>query len=97
MKPSSITPTLSVNLFAANKFAKERHDTHSEATEYPKRKWINRHTSTVEFTAMIRANDLAYLDWKVALRAESANVSMEELHARLNHLPFPAVCHLVRA
>jgi len=90
-------PTLSVNLFAANKFAKERRDTHSETTEYPKRKWINRHTGAIEFTATIRANDLAYLDWKVAPWAESANVSMEELHTCLNHLPFPAVHHLVQA
>jgi len=46
-------PTLSVNLFTANKFAKECRDTHSEATEYPMRKWINRHTGTIEFTATI--------------------------------------------
>ena len=89
-------PSLSVNLFSANKFAKEHRDTHSETTEYPKHRWINRHTSAVEFTAMIQANDLAYLDWKVAPQAKSVNVSMEELHARLNHLPFPALCHLVR-
>ena len=89
-------PDLSVNLFSANKFAKERRYTHSETTEYPKRKWINRHTGAVEFTATIRPNDLAYLDWKVASRIESVNISMEELHARLNHLPFRAVRRLVR-
>ena len=89
-------PSLSVNLFSMNKFAKEHCDTHSETTEYPKRRWINRHTGAVEFTATIQANDLAYLDWKVAPQAESLNVSMEELHARLNHLPFPALRHLVQ-
>ena len=81
-------PSLSVNLFSTNKFAKEHRNTHSETMEYPKRKWINRHTSAVEFTGTIRANDLTYLDWRVAPQAKSANVSMEELHAHLNHLPF---------
>ena len=89
-------PRLSVNLFSANKFAKEHSRTHSETVEYPMRKWVNRQTGAVEFTATIRANDLAYLDWRVAPQAESANVSMEELHARLNHLPFPALRHLIR-
>jgi len=64
--------------------------------EYPKRKWINRQTGAVEFTTTIHTNNLAYLDWKVAPQAESINISMEELHARLNHLPFPAVCQLIR-
>jgi len=89
-------PRLSINLFSANKFAKEHRNSHSEVTGYPKRKWINQQTGTVEFTATIHTNNLAYLDWKVAPRAESINVSMEELHARLNHLPFPAVCQLIR-
>ena len=89
-------PSLSVNLFSANKFAKEHCNTHSETMEYPKQKWINQHTGTVEFTATIWANDLVYLDWRVAPQAESANVSMEELHMCLNHLPFQAVWHLMQ-
>ena len=84
-------PSLSVNLFSMNKFAKEHCDTHLETTEYPKHRWINRHTSAIKFTAMIQVNDLAYLDWRVAPWAKSVNVSMEELHACLNHLPIPAV------
>ena len=51
----------------------------------------------VEFTATIRPNNLTYLNWRVAPRNESLNVSMEELHMRLNHLPFPAVRQLVRS
>jgi hypothetical protein len=35
-------PLLAVSLFASNKFAREHHDTHSEVTDYPKRKWVNR-------------------------------------------------------
>ena len=83
-------PDLSVNLFAAHKFIWAHRDSHLEVTEYPKRKWTNRQTGTVEFTAMIRTNGLAYLDWKVTPRNESVNVSMEELHAQSNHLPFSA-------
>ena len=90
-------PSLSVNLFSTNKFAKEHCNTHSETMEYAKQKWINWHTSTVEFTAMIQANDLVYLDWRVAPWAESTNVSMEELHTCLNHPPFQAVWHLMQS
>jgi hypothetical protein len=89
-------PRLSVNLFSTNKFAKEHCESHSEVVEYPKQKWVNRQTGAVEFTATIRANGLAYLDWRVAPRVESVNVSMEELHAHLNHLPFPEVRRLIR-
>jgi len=88
-------PHLSINLFSVNKFAKEHCNSHSKVTEYPKWKWINQQTGTVEFTTTIHTNNLAYLDWKVAPWAESINVSMEELHACLNHLPFPAVHQLI--
>ena len=88
-------PSLSVNLFSTNKFAKECCDTHSKIMDYLKCKWINQHTSTVEFTATISPNDLAYLDWKVAPQAKSASISIEELHAHLNHLPFPAAHNLL--
>ena len=54
-------PRLSINLFSANKFAKEHCNSHSEVTEYPKRKWINQQTGAVEFTATIHTNNLAYL------------------------------------
>ena len=91
----SFVPRLSVSLFSANKFAKEHRESHSEVMEYPKRKWINRQTGAVEFMATICANDLAYLDWRVAPRAESINGSMEELHACPNHLPLPEVRRLV--
>ena len=46
-------PPLAVNLFAANKFAKEHRTTHMEIVEYPKRQWVNRHTGATEFTATI--------------------------------------------
>ena len=49
-----------------------------------------------EFTATIRSNDLAYLNWRPAPRVESAHVTIDELHARLNHLPHSAVRLLVR-
>jgi len=90
-------PFLTVSLFASNKFAREHHDTHSEVAEYPKRKWINHRTGAMEFTATIQSNDLAYLDWKPIQAVESASVSIEELHARLNHMPHSALRHLVRA
>jgi hypothetical protein len=89
-------PRLSVNLFSTNRFAKEHCDSHSEVMEYPKRKWINRHTGAIEFTATIHTNNLAYMNWRVAPQIESTNISMEELHVRLNHLPFPAVRQLIR-
>ena len=41
-------------------------------------------------------NDLAYLDWKVILNNKAANVTIEELHVHLNHLPFPAIWQLIR-
>jgi len=84
-------PCLLTSLFAANKFARHHRHTLSEITEYPKRKWVNRHTGATELTATIRENDLAYLDWKVILNNKAANITIEELHTRLNHLPFPAV------
>jgi transposase InsO family protein len=89
-------PHLAANLFTSNKFAKQHHDSMSEVTDYPQRKWLNQQTGAVEFTATIQSNDLAYLDWKVAPRCETASVSIEELHAWLNHLPFPAVRQLIR-
>jgi len=46
---------------------------------------------TTELTATIQENDLAYLDWKVIPNNKAANVTIEELHVRLNHLPFLAV------
>jgi transposase InsO family protein len=90
-------PGLLVNLFAANSFIRTHRDSHREVTDYPKRKWINRRTSATEFTATIHGNGLAYLDWMMAPQGESANVSMEELHARLNHLPFSAVRRLIHS
>ena len=76
---------------------REHHDTHSEVTEYLKHKWINRWTGATEFTTTIQLNDLAYLDWKPIQAVESASVSIEELHVRLNHMPHLALWHLVRA
>jgi hypothetical protein len=89
-------PRLAANLFASNKFVKWHRDSISKVTDYPRRKWVNRQTGATEFTATIRSNNLAYLDWKVAPRCEAASVSIEEVHARLNHLPFLAVRRLVR-
>ena len=89
-------PRLAANLFAPNKFAKQHRDSISEVTEYPMRKWVNRRTGATEFTATIRSNDLAYLDWGIAPRHEAASVSIEQVHARLNHIPFPAVRQLIR-
>jgi hypothetical protein len=63
----------------------------SEVMDYLQRKWVNRCTGAVEFTATIWSNDLAYLDWKVATQCKTASMSIEEVHAWLNHLPFPAV------
>ena len=89
-------PLLAVSLFASNKFARQHHASYSEVTEYPKRKWINHQTGATEFTATIRSNDLAYLNWKPIQTIESARVSIEELHARLNHMPHSAIRHLIR-
>jgi len=41
-------PDLSVNLFAMNKFTKVHQNSHSEVTDYPKWKWINRLTGAVD-------------------------------------------------
>jgi len=90
-------PFLTISLFASNKFTREHHDTHSEVAEYPKRKWINRRTGATEFTATIQSNDLVYLDWKPIQAVESASVSIEELHVRLNHMPHLALQHLIWA
>lgn len=46
--------------------------------------------------AMIQSNNLAYLNWIPVASAESANISISELHTHLNHLPHPAVQHLLR-
>jgi len=90
-------PLLAVNLFASNRFAKDHRDTHSETTEYPKCKWVNRGTGAIEFTATIQRSNLAHLDWKVAPRFELANLSITELHARLNHMPFSAIQQLIQS
>jgi Zinc knuckle len=50
----NVVPLLAVNLFAANKFAKEYRTTHMEVTDHPMHKWVNRHTGATEFTATIR-------------------------------------------
>ena len=89
-------PRLTTSLFSANKFAREHRHTHLEVLEYPERKWINRQTNCVEFTATIRADNLAYLNWRVDSGFESANVSFEDLHARLNHIPYPYLRRLIR-
>jgi transposase InsO family protein len=89
-------PHLAANLFAPNKFAKQHRDSMSEVTDYLQRKWVNRRTGAMEFTATICSNDLTYLDWKVAPQCETASVSIEEVQARLNHLPFPVIRRLIR-
>jgi len=48
-----LVPPLAVNLFTANKFAKEHCTTHMEIVEYPNRQWVNWHTGATEFTATI--------------------------------------------
>jgi len=90
-------PDLSVNLFTANSFIRAHQNSHLEVMDYPKWRWINRQTSATKFTAMIHTSGLVYLDWRVAPQGEFANVSMEELHARLNHLPFLAICQLMHS
>ena len=52
--------------------------------------------NAVEFTATIRNNNLAYLNWKVDDAVESARVTMEQLYARLNHTPYPVLRALIR-
>ena len=89
-------PRLAISLFSANKFAREHKGTHFEVMEYLERRWTNRHTSAVEFTATIHGNNLAYVNWSVDAALASAYVTLEELHARLNHTPYPALRDLVR-
>jgi len=90
-------PDLSVNLFAANSFIRAHQNSHLEVTDYPKQRWINCRTGTTKFTATIHTSGLAYLDWRVAPQGKFANVSMEELHAWLNHLPFSAIRRLMHS
>jgi len=52
--------------------------------------------STVKFTATICDNNIAYLNWRVDDVVESARITMEQLHARLNHTPYPVLCELIR-
>ena len=89
-------PHLSTNLFSSNKFAWEHREKYREVLDYPARNWINRQTGAVEFSATIRPDNLAYLDWRVKSSIESACVSLDDLHARLNHLPYGALRRLVR-
>ena len=81
-------PLLAMNLFAANGFVREHCNTHLEVMEYPTCKWVNCGTGAIEFTATIQHNNLAYLNWRIAPQFELANLSIMELHARLNHMPF---------
>ena len=72
-------PGLASNLFASNRFARERRADYTEVL--PLCRWVNRHTGATEFTATIRSNDLACLGWTPVRAIESANVSIAELHA----------------
>ena len=90
-------PSLAASLFASNRFAHENRDTYSEAMEFPLHHWINRRSGATEFMATIREGDLAYLNWKPSPSIESANVSLTELHLRLNHMPRAAIRQLARA
>ncbi len=58
---------------------------------------MNSQSGATEFTATITLNDLAYLDWKPTPLIESANVTMSELHMRLNHMPCSAIQHLIQS
>jgi transposase InsO family protein len=89
-------PPLAASLFASNRFAREHRDAYSESVEFPLRRWTNRRSGAVEFTATIHPSDLAYLNWKPVHSIESANISMAELHSRLNHMPCSAIRRLVR-
>ena len=42
------------------------------------------------------SDDLAYVDWSPVRSSESASVSITDLHARLNHLPFNSLWQLIR-
>lgn len=90
-------PSLAASLFASNRFAREHRETYSESMEYPLRRWVNRRSGATEFTATIHTGDLAYLNWKPQPSVESANVSMAELHSRLNHMPHSAIRQLARS
>jgi transposase InsO family protein len=92
-----LVPLLASDLFSPNRFARDHRATYSEVTEYPKRKWINLRTGAVEFTATIRSDDLAYLDWKPVHTIESASVSIANLHACFNHMPYPVIRRLIRS
>jgi hypothetical protein len=58
---------------------------------------VNPRTGATELTATIRANDLAYLNWKRIHSMESVYVSMVELHACLNHMPHADVRRLIHS
>ena len=90
-------PSLSISLFLLNHFARTHHVMYSEVTDYLICKWVNQATGAVEFTATITSDDLAYLDWKLICSSESASVSIADLHAHLNHMPFSSVCQLLCA
>jgi len=89
-------PRLTTSLFSSNKFAKDYRQTYRELLEFPTRKWINRRTEATELRATIRPNNLAYMDWQVEPHTEAACVSLEELHTRLNHMPFGALRRLMK-
>ena len=89
-------PRLATNLFSSNKFASDHRNTYRELLTYPTRVWVNRCTDATEFSATIQPNNLAYMDWRVEPRNETACVSLEELHARFNHMPFDALRRLVK-
>ena len=90
-------PDLSINLFAVNSFIRAHWNSHLEVTDYLKQRWINHQTGTTEFMATICTGGLVYLDWRVVPQGEFANISMEELHMWLNHLPFLAIRWLMHS
>lgn len=51
---------------------------------FPQHRWVNRHTRSTDYTATIRSDGLAYLDWVPSPSLASANVTICELHSRLN-------------
>ena len=89
-------PSLAASLFVSNRFAQEHRETYSESMEFPLRRWVNRQSGATEFSATIRAGDLAYLNWKPSPSIELANVSIAELHSCLNHMPRSAIQRLAR-
>ena len=84
------------SLFSSNKFAKDYRQTYRELLDYPTRKWVNHQTDAVELSALIRPNNLVYMDWRVEPLTETTCVSLEELHTRFNHMPFEALWRLVK-